>query len=121
LKLEVQKMSEDIWATVIVASVSIIGIVIAQVLSSRSSKESFVFQTRASFFQEAYRDTYTVLTCLDTIVKGESNKEKVERIQKLVDEHSYSFPPCFLQTWSQSKGELLDGEVKDLEQVSEDA
>jgi len=58
-----------------------------------------------------------VLTCLDTIVKGAINKEKVERIQKLVDAHSYNFPISFLSTWEQSKGELDSGEIKDLEKL----
>jgi hypothetical protein len=48
------KMSDDIWATVVVALASIIGILITQIWSFRSSKASFVFQTRAGFLQEAY-------------------------------------------------------------------
>jgi hypothetical protein len=114
-------MSDDVWITVIstvtVALVSIVGIVITQIWGLRSSKASFVFQTRAGFFQEAYRDNYTALTCLDTIIKGSFNKEQVERIQAIVGARSYNLPISFLVAWPKNKDRLVAGEVEDLEKL----
>jgi hypothetical protein len=100
-------MSEDVWATVVVALVSIIGIVITQVWSLRSTKAQFVFQTRASFFQQAFRDNSRVLMYLGRVEIGESEKESIEKATQIIEEHPESFSFKFAVKWGATKDKLI--------------
>ena len=122
-------MSDDIWATVIVASVSIIGIVITQIWSFRSSKASFVIQTRAGLIQEVYRDNYMVFDSLVRLLSNRKDKESlekvlmdkgsIEKVQKVIDEHPYNFSLSFLSSWSMDKDKLLEGDEKALDNLGQ--
>jgi hypothetical protein len=105
-------MSEEIWPTVLVALASIIGIVITQVLSFRSSKTAFVLQTRAGFFQEAYRDNYMVACCLIKIEQEKNEEKNIDEIQKIIDLRPYNFSLGFLSAWMISKEKLRKPESK---------
>ena len=92
-------MTDEIWATVVVAVVSIIGIVVAQILSFRSMKGQMILQTRASFFQEAYKDNMILMHCITQIESGLDKEKNIKKIQELIDERPFNFPFSFLMHW----------------------
>jgi hypothetical protein len=98
----------EVWSTVIVASVSIIGIVVAQVLGLRSSREQMVLQTRFAFLQEGYKDNVVVWNALDGINVGHEIEKNVEKIQEIVDKRPHNLAIAFLSKWVDSKDDLTD-------------
>jgi hypothetical protein len=92
-------MVDEIWPTVVVAVISIIGIVVAQFLSFRSMKGQMVLQTRASYFQEAYKDNMVVMHCITQIESGLDKEKNIKKIQNLIDEHPYNFSFGLLFNW----------------------
>jgi hypothetical protein len=89
-------MVEEIWGMAIIASVSIISIIIAHFLILRRTRESFIFQTRAGFFQEGYKDNLTIMFCITQIEAGLKTADNVQKIQTIIDERPYNFPFGFL-------------------------
>jgi len=100
-------MIDDIWATVVVALVSIIGIIITQIWSFRSSKAQFVLQTRAGFFQQAYRDNLKVMLCLKNLEAKQFEKESISKITQIVDERPESFSYTFVGIWDGTRDKLI--------------
>jgi hypothetical protein len=98
----------EVWSTVIVASVSIIGIVVTQVLGLRSSREQMVLQTRFAFLQEGYKDNIVVWNALDGIKATQEIERNIEKIQEIVDKRPHNLAIAFLSKWVDHKDNLTD-------------
>jgi len=96
----------EVWSTVIVASVSIVSIVITQFLSSRGSMGQMVLQTRFSFFQEGYKDNIVVWYSLNEIRDGKEVITNSRKIQEIVDERPDNLAVQFLVKWTELRLEL---------------
>jgi len=96
------------FGTVVVAVASIVSILITHVLVLRRTRGAFIFQTRANFFQEAYRDNLAVLHCISRIEANDQVKKNIQKIQQIIDERPHNFPFGFLTTWSVVGDKLMN-------------
>jgi hypothetical protein len=108
--MELMLMVDEIWATAIVALTSIIGIVVTQFLSFRSIKGQTILQTRASYFQEAFKDNMTAMHCVTQIEIGLDRDKNINRIHDLINEHPYNFSFSLLLNWRTIEEKLRSSE-----------
>ena len=92
-------MAEEFWGIVVVSTVSIVSILITHFLTFRSTKNQIIFQARAGYIQEEYRDLLTIFNLLTKISFNLEKEKSVATIQKIVDERPYNLPYGFLVNW----------------------
>lgn len=102
----------EVWSTVIVASVSIVGIVVAQILTSRATRGQMVLQSRFSFLEEGYKDNIVVWHALADVEKGKELDDNIEKMQEIVDKRPYNLAIKFLLKWVDCKDALNNIDIK---------